>query len=247
MNLDDVVAGVVAVFFVLGLFSGAATQLGRAVGLAVAYLAAGPAGAFVGLPISHALTTSLTAGTVLGTVGAFLIIYVVVHLVSTALFRRFLTGGPEGGRGALDRGLGGLLGASKAAAVIYIALCAATFFESNVAVAGKHLSFTPKDSLLMKTVRKYNLLELQQFGGVHDLIRAVKAAHDPSVTSKYKDDPDFVVLQRDPRWRALLTSEPLKKALESGDVRALLGNNQVVELLQDSRAMDRIERIADSR
>lgn len=247
MNLDYAVLGAIGVFFVLGLFSGAATQLGRAVGLAVAYLAAGPAGAFVGLPISHALTTSLSLGTVLGTIGSFLVIYVVVHLVSTAIFRRFLTGGPEGGRGGLDRFLGGVLGALKAAAVIYIALCAATFLESNVAIAGKRLSFAPKDSLLVKYVKHYNLLELQQFGGVHDLIKAVKVAHDPAISSKYKDDPDFVVLQRDPRWKALLASEPLKKALESADVRALLANNQVVELLQDSRAMDRVERIADSR
>jgi membrane protein required for colicin V production len=246
VNLDAAVLGLVVVFGVLGLISGAATQVGRAVGLAVAYAAAGPAGTFVGLPVSQWLTTSLTLGTVVGTMGSFVVIYVVVHLVSTALFRRFLTGGPEGGRGALDRLLGGLLGAFKAAAVLYIALCAATFLESNVSIAGQRLSMTPKDSVLLKLVRRYNLLELQQFGGVHELIKAVKVSHDTRLASKYKDDPDFVAIQRDPRFKALLASEPLKKALESADVRALLANNHVVELLQDSRAMERIERIADS-
>ena len=246
MNLDWAVLGLVLFFGLWGLFSGAATQLARALGLAVAYLAAGPAGQFVGLPLSHFLTTSLTIGTVLGTVGCFMIIYLVVHLVSTALLRRFFDGGPESGRRGLDRLLGGLLGALKAAAVLYVALCAATFLESNVSIAGKRLTFTPKDSVLMKYVRQYNLLELQQFGGVHDLIRAVKRVKDPRVAAQYKNDPAYELMQRDARFKSLLSSEALRKAFETSDVRALLTNNQVVELLQDSRAMERIERIAES-
>ncbi len=247
MNLDWVVLGLVAFFGLWGLFSGAATQIARALGLVVAYAAAGPAGQFVGLPISHYLSTSLTVGTVLGTVACFVFIYAVVHVISTALLRRFFNGGPESGRRGLDRVLGGLLGALKAAAVLYVALCAATFLESNVSIAGKRLAFTPKNSLLMKYVRQYNLLELQQFGGVHDLIKAVKVAGDPKIMATYKDDPAFDLMQRDARFKALLSSDAMKKAFASSDVRTLLGNNQVVELLQDPRAMERIERIAESR
>lgn len=246
MNLDLAVAGLVAFFGVWGLFSGAATQIARAVGLVLAYAAAGPAGAFIGLPISGYLTTSLTIGTVLGTVGSFILIYAVVHVVSTAVLRRLLDGGEGSQRRGLDRLLGGLLGALKAAAVLYIALCAASFLESNVSIAGKRLTFTPKNSELMKVVRTHNLLELQQFGGVHDLIKAAKAASDPQTAAKFKDDPDFVALLRDARFKSVLSSEPLRKALKAADIQALLSSNQVVELLQDSRAMNRIERIADS-
>ncbi len=247
LNLDWVVAGLVLSFAVWGLFVGAARQIARVVGIAVAYLAAGPAGQFVGLPISHALTTSLTVGTVIGTFASFVFLYLVVHLVTTAVLRRFFDG-PEGSqRRGLDRVLGFALGGLKAAAFLYVALCAASFLETNVTLLGKQLVFTPKHSVVMQWVRRYNLLELQQFGGVSSLVKAVKAAEDPKIAAKYKNDPDFVVLQRDPRFVALLHSEALKKALESSDVRSLLANNQVVELLQDSRAMERVERIAEAR
>lgn len=238
--------GVILFFGLWGVFSGAATQLARGLGLIAAYLAAGPAGRIAGVPLASALTTSLTLGTVLGTIASFVIIYAVVHLVSTALLRRFFEGGQDSQRQGLDRLLGGLLGALKAAAVLYVALCAATFLESNVSIAGKRLVFTPKNSHVMGWVRRYNLLELQQFGGVHELIKAAKVVANPRAANHDQDSPDVVALQHDPRFKALLGSQTLRKALESGDVQALLGSNHVVELLRDTRSMERIERIADS-
>ena len=246
MNLDLAVLGVVLFFFIWGLFTGAATQIARILGLIAAYAAAGPAGRFIGLPLAKALSTPLSLGTVIGTVAAFVLIYLLVHLLSTQLLRRVLDGGPESGRRGTDRVLGGLLGALKAAVVLYIALCAATFLESNVSVAGKRFTFTPKRSVLMPWVREYNLLELQQFDGVRDVAKAVKGAADPKFAARYRGDLDFINLMRDPRFKSLMAARAMKKAGDSkpADVRALLEDDDMVGLLHDSRAMERIENLA---
>ena len=60
---------------------------------------------------------------------------------------------------------------------------------------------------------------------------------------KRRDDagPSF---ELHPAIRQLLQGDAWKKALESGDVRGLMQNNQLVELIHDPKMGHRLERLA---
>jgi membrane protein required for colicin V production len=244
VTLDLVVAVAVLVFALLGAMSGFARQVAQAVAGVAAFFAAGPAGRFLGLPVSQKLNASLTTGVVVASVLAFIVIYFSVRLVLAALIRRLIEGRDQPSFGA-DRLLGALLGGGKAAGMAYLGLCAATFLENNLVVAGKKYSLTPKDSVLVPLVRKYNLLEYQQFSGTSDLAKALKVARNPKTSSRLQGDPDFTAVMKDPRFKNLLNQKALLQALESGDLHGLLSSNQVVELIQDPRMLHHLERVGE--
>lgn len=246
MTLDLVVAGLLLLGALLGAIKGAARQLAQLLAAVLAWLAAGPVGHFFGDVVAGRLGTSLTVGVVIATFTAFLLIFIVVQLVATGVLRRLLSGREPGNRG-LDRLLGLVLGAAKFGLIAYVALCAATFVESNVVLAGRRLVLTPRDSLLAGLCRQYNLLEVQQFSGVKDLVAVARLASEPGSAAKLKANPDYVALSRNPRFKKALDAAGMRKAIESGDYRALLESNPVVELIQDPAARHHLERIADQR
>jgi hypothetical protein len=49
---------------------------------------------------------------------------------------------------------------------------------------------------------------------------------------------------KDERFRSVVQGDQWKKALESGDVRGLMQNNQLVELIHDPKMGRRLERMA---
>ena len=83
-----------------------------------------------------------------------------------------------------------------------------------------------------------------QFSGAKDLVLAAKLATDPKAAEKLKDDPDYTALMKDSRFRQVLQGDAWKKALETGDVRGLMQNNQLVELIHDPKMGHRLERLA---
>lgn len=144
-----------------------------------------------------------------------------------------------------DRTLGFLLAGAKTAATIWIALSAATFVENNLVLAGKKYTFTPKDSKLVGLARQYNFIETVQFSGAKDLALAAKLAADPTQANKLKNDADYAALMKDSRFRQVVQGDAWKKALESGDVRGLMQNNDLVELIHDPKLNHRLERLAE--
>lgn len=243
MTLDLIVLGLVALFALWGAFSGFAKQVAQAIAGVAAVFAAAPAGRFFGEGMAKGLQSSLTVGIVAATILAFIVIYLVVRMIFTALLRRILAGKDPENRTA-DRFLGFGLAGVKTAVALWIGLSAATFIENNLVLAGKKYTFTPKDSKLVALSRKYNFIETVQFSGAKDLALAAKLASDPKAAQKLKDDPDYAALMKDPRFRQVLQGDAWKKALESGDVRALMQNNQLVELSQDPRMSRHLERLA---
>lgn len=244
MTFDLAVLGILAVAALVGVLKGAARQIGTALGAVAAWFAAEPAGRFFGSALAAKLGASLTIGTMVASVGAFLTIYVAVQLLSSAIIKRLLEGrGKE--RAGADRLLGLVLGTLKMAAVVYVVLCGLAFFERNVQIAGRTVTFTPKDSRALAFVREHNLLESQHFSGVEDLLALARAREDPANAKRLQTHPDFVALLKDPRFRQLLDSPQLKQAQKSGDARALFQSDLVLQLLQDDAAFRRVERILE--
>jgi uncharacterized membrane protein required for colicin V production len=244
VTLDLLVLGAVAFFGIWGAFSGFAKQVAQAFALVGAGFAAAPAGRFFAEPMAKGLQSSLSVGLVVATIAAFFVIYLFVRLLVTLVVRRVLAGKDPENRTA-DRVLGFGLGGTKTLAAAWIAVSAATFVENNLVLGGKKYSFTPKDSKAVAFARQVNFIELVQFSGAKDLARAAKVAADPAAAKKLKDDPDYAALSKDARFQKLVQGDAWKKALESGDIRALVQNNQLVELLQDPRLSRHAERLAD--
>jgi membrane protein required for colicin V production len=242
VTLDLVILGLALVFALWGFFSGAARQIAALIAGVLAWVAASPAGQFFGPVFAKHLATSAFVGVVLATLAAFVVVLIAVQVVATLVIRRLLAGRDPNSR-TLDRLLGFVLGGGKVLIVVYVALCAMSFLEQNVSIMGKRLAFTPKDSQLMGLVRRYNLLEQQQFSGAHDLVKVAGLAKDPKAQQRLKDNPDFAALAKDPRFAKALNTAGMQRALETGDIRGLLGSNEVVELIQDPTASRRLERI----
>ena len=129
-------------------------------------------------------------------------------------------------------------------AMAWLGLCAAVFLEHNLVLAGKTYTLTPKDSFLVPLARRYNIVERLQFAGLKDLGKALSVASAPDSAARLKGDPDYAALMKDPRFRGLATQEGLAKLLRSGDARGLLRERGVLELLEDDRVRQHVQRLA---
>lgn len=245
MTFDLVALGAVALFAIWGAFTGFARQVGQAIAGVAAVFAALPVGRFFAEVFASGLKTSLTVGTVAATIVGFVLIYLVVRAIVTGVIKRLLSGKePEENRGA-DRALGFGLSGLKAALLVWIGVSAATFLEGNLVLGGKKLIFTPKDSKLMAFGREHNAIEVLQFSGGRELALAGKLAADPTAAAKLKNDPDYAALMKDSRFKNLVQSDGWKKALETGDVRALMQNEKLLELVRDPKTSRHIERLSE--
>jgi membrane protein required for colicin V production len=244
VTLDLTLLGLVLVFAIWGAFQGAARQIAQTLAGIGAWLVARPAGDFFGSSAAKLLHASLVVGTVFATFASFIAVFVLVRYVLTVVLRRILAGKDANNRTA-DRLFGFLIGGAKVAMLTWFVVCALSFVEDNITLQGKKIGFVPKDSVTFQLARQYNLFELSQFSGVKDVLAVAKLQADPKRAGKLKDNEDFQRLAKDPRFTALLGSPALKEALSTGDTRSLLGNNGVLELIQDPTQMHRISRIAE--
>ena len=240
-RLDWVILGVVALFGVLGLISGAIKQLSHWAGLLLGYLAAEPlaaalapaAAAKLGWPaVLVNVILACVLFTVLSALGAL-----VTHFVFARIFK-------DHENGPVNRALGLVLGSGKAAAAIFVALSALLFFEKPIAqaAAGAFDSQT-KDSKAVAFVRAHNLFASLRLPALSGVQKMLQAQSNPRAARALLSEPGVKALMDDPRLKAVLADVSLKKALESGNAAALMGSAKLQELLNDPNLAEQLSRL----
>ncbi|WP_224247939.1 CvpA family protein [Hyalangium gracile] len=232
MTIDLIILGLVLFFAIIGAFTGAAKQIAHMVGLALAYYVSRKLGTVVGPKLAGSLGASELVGVLVGTVLIFLVVLVSVRYALGALLQRVMTGKDPNNRGP-DRVIGFVLGGAKVAVISYVLLSALTFVDQHVAVAGKKLGLSPKDSRFFSLARNHNLFEMTQFSSLKDFVQVAQASTNPEQAAKLANDPAYKALRQDPRFQRALKDESLRRSLQEGDTRALLSNNLILQLIQD--------------
>jgi len=242
MTVDLVVLALVAVGAAFGARSGAARQIASWGALVVAALAARPGGALLGVTFARFFQTSESLGAIAASFATFIVVAVVARLVGTRLLQGVLGGRDPAERGT-DRALGALLGAGKVAAVAWVALSALAFVEENVQVTGKGLGLSPKDSTAFAIARKWNLFAAPVFSRAADLAAAQKVFRSPELFQQLASHPSVTALEKNPRFRAVVSDSEVKAALERGDTVAVLRSSAVHKLLQDPDALVQLAKL----
>jgi membrane protein required for colicin V production len=239
VTIDLAVLAAIAVFGLLGLFSGAIKQLAHLGGLVVGFLTARPLAALVGPEIAARwrlppLFTNIAASFVL-----FFLVYVVAVLLLRFVLGRLL---PDGERGGLNRFGGLLLGAAKAALIAFVALSALVLVEKHVQKLWRGYRKEARSSIALQLVRRHNLFaRVPQLGGLE---RIVEAGRDPQAAARLAEDPELQAIARDPRVRRLSSDAAVQRAFETGDYTALLSSVRVLEVLNDPKLSEKLLRFA---
>jgi membrane protein required for colicin V production len=240
VNVDLFLLALVAVFAILGAFSGAARQLARLIAAIGAAIAARFGAPYLAPYAAKQLQSSPTVGLVLSSLLLFFVGFLVIRQVAQGVLLRILAGKDAKERG-LDRALGFVLGGARVGAIAWFVLCALAFLEDNVSIAGQRLQVAPKGSALFQLARNHNLFAMTQVPGLSDLVEVAKVASDPQRAEALKKSPAFAALQKNPRFKEALASDAVRRALETGDHRALMTDTDVLKLLADPQARRSLE------
>ncbi|MBX5484573.1 MAG: CvpA family protein [Myxococcaceae bacterium] len=243
MNVDLALLLVIAFFALWGAFTGAAKQIANVASMVIAYLCARPLGNLIAPRLAPAFNVPLSVAIVAGTVFLFIAVLIAGRLLISRVLQRLFAGTDPDSR-VIDRVLGFVIGAAKVTVLIWFFLCALTFVQENVTIAGRRLNVAPKDSLAFRIAARWNVFELQQLSPVRDLIHVAQAMADPKRAARLKKEPAFQRLQQDPRFKNALSQPKLDEALANGDYRALLRSSAVMNLVQDPMAVEQLRAAA---
>lgn len=225
MTLDLWLLGALVLFGLLGLFSGAIKQLSQWIGLAAAYLFAKPlAAALAPLAAERLGIPALLAPLVVGGT-AFPLIFFGGSLLAHLLLKRAL---PAGEKGRTDRGVGFLMGAAKAGAIVFILLSVVLAFEEPLGKAGWNVAKETDGSRAAAFVRGHNLFSRLHIPAL-EKAQKLAAARDPQAALALLNDPKIKKLLQDPELAKQF------QALGAGGVspQALLNDPKIKQLLQD--------------
>jgi membrane protein required for colicin V production len=237
MRLDLIILGVVALFGVMGIVSGAAKQLSHWAGLLLGYCAARPLAAAVAPWAAKSLGWPPVLLNLMLACLLFVLLSAIGAAVTHFLFGRLLRG-QETGPG--NRALGFFLGAGKAAAGIFVALSALLFFDKPLEQAARGFDALTKDSAAVAFVRSHNLFASLHLPALSGIQRMLDAQRNPQAAQALLNDPSLKALLDEPRLKAVLTDPSLKKAMQSGDIAAMRDSAKVKELLNDPEMAERL-------
>ncbi len=238
MKLDLLCVGLMLFFGVLGLVSGAAQQVAHLGGVIAGYLLARPVGSLLGPFLARQLGFPPLLGIVISSVLGFFAVYTLTHVVVRVIVKRTFG---EHARGAADR-VGGLaIGLAKSAVILWVILSGMMLVEKTLTQMGLKFLGDTKKSFFASFAREHNLLTVFGFPGVGGLERMLKAARDPAHAADVLKSPEYQILSKDPRLREALADEKIARALQEGDVDALLRSTKILDLLNDPQVLSRLQ------
>lgn len=243
MALDLFIFGLILLFAIFGAIAGAARQVANLVALLLGYMCARPIGTALGPYFARSAGVPLIVGIAGSTLVVFIVVTIAVRAITRALLRKLLSGPKPEDRG-LDRSLGFFFAALKVGLIAYVVLCALSFVEDNVAMAGRRLGVSPRNSLFFGFARTYNLFEYKLMAPMKDLLLLVKATSDPKLMSRLRQEPSFQSLLKDARFKKALADGRVRNASRTGDYRELLKGNGVLEMLEDTVVRSRLHQAA---
>ncbi|HEY3449465.1 MAG TPA: CvpA family protein [Myxococcales bacterium] len=237
MTIDLAVLAVLFLAGGLGLVSGAIRQLAHLGGLVAGWLAARPLAQLAGPLAAKQLGYPLLVTTIACSFACFFVVY-----IASVFALRFVLGKvlPDGERGMLNRLGGFLLGAAKAAILVFVALSVLAFGEKWLVKLWPEFKKEAAPSLSMRLARQHGLFaSLPAVGGLE---KVLNASRDPQAAARLAEDPEFQALARDPRVKGMVDDQGIRRALQEGDVASLLSSVRVLEALNDPKMMDRLTR-----
>lgn len=219
-TLDLIILGALLLFAVAGAISGALRQVVQLAAVVAGWLAARHLAPWLAPRLLGSGPPPWQRSAL--AVACFLAGAALVGLVGALVARRLH--GPGGSPGALDRGLGALLGGAKAGLVAWVLL-------SALALAGGPLVLGPlrldaRGSDFGSLAARHNLLTAAAPAQARALQRLLEATRDPAARQRLLErDPGIRRLLDDPRFQALLErpawgDEP--PALTDPELKALL-------------------------
>lgn len=240
MIIDITALLLVLLFGFFGYRSGLITQLFRVLSLVAGFAAAW----FLTPPLSDWLARALSIDPFLAGVASFIALF---FLVSLAIG---LTGGAlsrairseNAAFTFFDRGLGGLLGAVKGVALVYVTLALAWTLQPTIQQARPELDMGLESSLIAAEVRRHNVIQDEVFPRASAALKLLRLLEDRALLERAALDPPFRdgVLARadgkvllDPALLAAPPNQRWKLLVEDGRILELLDDPAVVKLLAD--------------
>ena len=233
MTFDLLLAGVVALFGLFGLFSGALNQLRRWLGLVLAALAARPLAVRLA-PLAAPKTGFPPKAVEVALSG---LLFVALYFIGSAAARLLLTKlFPDRQDGRVDRALGFGLGAAKGAFLIFALLSVLIFFEKPLTAAYGPPPAPYNESRAVAFVRRHDLFDAVPIPALAKLQQLAQAAKNPSGGLQgLESQPELQKLLEDPQLKAALQNPEITQALKSGDFSALQNDPRFRALLNDPR------------
>lgn len=232
MTFDLFLAGVVALFGLLGLLSGALGQLRHWLGLALAALAARPLAARLAPRAAASLGLSTAAADVALSGVFFAVLYVIGMLAARRLLMKLFH---DRQNGAGDRAFGFGLGAAKGAALLFVLLSLLIFFEGPLTKALGTPPAPVRESRAVAFVRRHDLFDAVPVAASTRLQKLIEAAKSPGGLQDMGGEPELRRMLEDPRLKAALQDGDLSRALKSADLSSLRGDPRLKALLDDPR------------
>lgn len=240
MVIDITALLLVLLFGFFGYRSGFITQLFRILSLVVGFVAAW----FLTPPLSDWLARALSIDPFLAGVATFIAVFFLVSL-AIGLIGGALSRAVRSDHAAFtffDRGLGGLLGAAKGVALVYIALALAWTLQPTLQRARPDVDMGLESSLIAAEVRRHNVIQDEVFPRASAALKLVRLLEDRALLERAALDPPFRdgVLARadgkvllDPALLAAPSNQRWKLLVEDGRILELLEDPGVVKLLAD--------------
>lgn len=244
-TIDFAFLAFLAVLGLLGWLSGAIRQLSHWAGLALAYFCAPPLAALLTPLVTPRLAPLLPAKLPLSpavvnmslTSSLFSLIFIIGTVVLSVLAGKMI-GVHENGKA--NRIGGFVLGAAKAAVLVFAALAVLLFLEKPLTEAFGGLYEPLAKSVAVGFVRAHNPLEAAPLPALAKIEKLMSAMRDPKETAALLRDPELRKLLENPSLNLALKDKTLEKALRGGDWSALKNDPRLAELLKDPRIAGRL-------